>query len=1197
MSRAPNESGSDHNKSVANYYVYRVTNKKSLIRSSVCLGLVGLVSGLLFSLTDQRAARATGPTTIISSYFTSTSDVTNASTNNWNVGGNSAAQNDTSAPQDSIGSCSTSPVKYPCMVNSSGDSAAPYHLRLTNATTGASNVNETGYAIYTIAQTSVYGLDFSFNASIHGYGGGSCPASPSDNWNNTSTGGLSNSQRDCQADGFSFILQNGSDTNTSSTVLGEPGGSLGYGSQNATGFDGGLVAVGFDAYGNNYQLPYGSNKYDPSTPCSGTDTSTGGNGGGDPANSGNLARKSLIIRGPEGYSSSTRTSANLSRSYGYCRIASQQDRSSWYFGSTSLSTNSGVSLATTNLFSTSGASIRIVIDPSDYTAGSRGTGFVYMGSVGSNPTTLMATFQLPQQLVSASTFRFGFVAGTGGGEAEMDVWGTSVQSIRTIPQVGFTNASNLCLVTGNSLTIQGQNGVAPYTISVAPGSSLPTGETLTATTATTSTLSGTGSTGGTFTLNITDANGVLTAQTFNLTIGSSCANLIWQINSASVGYAGQCTSGFYTQSVYSDSSGNYSVAKFVTPTNQNLRGTCTWTAPQGVNQITYLAVGGGGAGGYDGGGGGGGGIVKTSTSASVTPNALYNVTIGSGGLGAPSYSSGTGCSFDNGAIGAIGDSGTASSIVLASSNSTLVSAAGGGGGGGRCSSGSNNGGNSGGNGHKDITQTISHYTSINTSPHQAPYGSSYCIYYGNCDFAQATAGSDVGHSGGTASETAGGGGAGYAGNGGNASQSSSPGANDATWSSSSGANGYAAFANTPLNPSNYSYGGGGGGGTYCDHTGSGTQASNGTYPTETDCQWYQNVDFINQIASGGGSGGNGGTGSGNGTASAVSNTGGGGGGGGGYGTIQGQNGSGGIVYIEWRVPITTSANTISINLNVTSSSSISSAGTYAMLYSTLNDGVSPSSCGSTWSSGGTTSPTNNTPRTLTVIDTGTISSSTLVRGFCYKWTEDTNTVTGVTGLTSSSVSRPTDAASTTFGNLTSPILMLPSRPGVNLPSTVLVDPQTGQVQLTGIPTLSGAGMPQFCFFENDSSSIAGTSYGTVNANQNLTFYSPYANPANTDTNSTTFHSVWDSQANLQQILNNLYIKSLSPSIFSGTRYILIRTAPTLSPGFITDCTGFGAPVAFNGDLQPTTSDIYLLKIVPYDLSRTLVQPKTDLGHH
>ena len=56
----------------------------------------------------------------------------------------------------------------------------------------------------------------------------------------------------------------------------------------------------------------------------------------------------------------------------------------------------------------------------------------------------------------------------------------------------------------------------------------------------------------------------------------------------------------------------------------------TWVCPEGVTEITYLAVAGGGGGGDRHGGGGGGGGYLEGTS-NVIPGITYSITVGAGG--------------------------------------------------------------------------------------------------------------------------------------------------------------------------------------------------------------------------------------------------------------------------------------------------------------------------------------------------------------------------------------------------------------------------------------------------------------------------------------------------------------------------------------------------------------------------------------
>jgi hypothetical protein len=67
--------------------------------------------------------------------------------------------------------------------------------------------------------------------------------------------------------------------------------------------------------------------------------------------------------------------------------------------------------------------------------------------------------------------------------------------------------------------------------------------------------------------------------------------------------------------------------EFTTP------GTFTWTAPEGVETVSVVAVGGGGGGGQtsDGAGGGGGGGLGWKRRVSVTPGQQYTVVVGAGG--------------------------------------------------------------------------------------------------------------------------------------------------------------------------------------------------------------------------------------------------------------------------------------------------------------------------------------------------------------------------------------------------------------------------------------------------------------------------------------------------------------------------------------------------------------------------------------
>jgi len=381
---------------------------------------------------------------------------------------------------------------------------------------------------------------------------------------------------------------------------------------------------------------------------------------------------------------------------------------------------------------------------------------------------------------------------------------------------------------------------------------------------------------------------------------------------------------------------------------------------------------------------------------------------------------------------------------------------------------------------------------------------------------------------------------------------------------------------------NASYGGGGGGGTFCS---SGHACAAVTGSTQFAPSTY---------SSGGGSGGSGGIGDGAASASTTLHTGGGGGGGGGWSAsaLKGADGSDGVAFLEWREPLTTSANTVTVNRNATTTTTLSTVGTVALLQAPLIDtSTKTSSCGTFSEAATMSSMANNTDTNWSVNDTGTATSTQLVRGYCYMWTQDSSIANSV----AVGASPPTDGSSTAFGNLSSPILILPSRVQVNLPTEILVDPRATSVQFPVTATTSGSGIPKFCFMENDGPTLDNVGYGTAASNQNLSFSTSVVE-TQTDTATQTFSAFWDTQVKAGQVLSNLTIRTLSPGTFSSPRYLLLRTVPTLYPGFTSDCSSSN-PTTTSGTLTPTSKDVYLIRIVPYNLSMTIDQPNTALGHH
>ena len=347
-----------------------------LIKTVVAL-LIGF--GLQIQVTNAEA------TSLLSNTFTSMSNPW--AQNIWTVGGDNSSDPNYSG------------ILAHMVSDSPGSTSG--RLQLTDTYTLTSR----GYALNNQALPTSGGIDIYFNAALFGTGGSA------------------------QADGLVFYLKSGSNLETGTASLGVAGGSMGYSSTDVggSGLSAALLGIGFDAYGNFYQKPFtsatgcSSNEDSHNVPISEVSTAAG-----------YKSKKHLVIRGAMG---ATRTS-------GYCRIATSNDEIADYTGSNgggSNTRNVGVSLKTgvaANIFSQNGAAIRIKIDPQD-TSGGRvnGTGNVYVATADTtdwSSVTTLTTFELPSALATSDSFKFGFVAGTGGGSINTQIWGLNIQSLRDI---------------------------------------------------------------------------------------------------------------------------------------------------------------------------------------------------------------------------------------------------------------------------------------------------------------------------------------------------------------------------------------------------------------------------------------------------------------------------------------------------------------------------------------------------------------------------------------------------------------------------------------------------------------------------------------------------------------------------------------------------------------------------------------------
>ena len=237
--------------------------KVHLSKRATWVTLIGLLSMVL--LAPDLESPASAATRIVLDSFTNNSSngILQATNNGWSVGGD----------HFNLNNCSANVT--PCMINN--------RLRLVNN----NQTLDRGYALYNLPQTTREGIDISFNAALYDYGGSA------------------------QADGLVFYLKNGSDNATGAASLGLAGGSLGYSSCSSScgtpGLSGALLGIGFDAYGNFFHQPFTSNSCPTDPPFDSPDTNF--------YYPNSLSPYSLIVKGPQ----------TSSRFDGYCRIPTSND--------------------------------------------------------------------------------------------------------------------------------------------------------------------------------------------------------------------------------------------------------------------------------------------------------------------------------------------------------------------------------------------------------------------------------------------------------------------------------------------------------------------------------------------------------------------------------------------------------------------------------------------------------------------------------------------------------------------------------------------------------------------------------------------------------------------------------------------------------------------------------------------------------
>ncbi len=350
--------------------------------------------------------------------------------------------------------------------------------------------SQVAYALYDVAQTTSAGLDISFNLAMSGGGhvAGQNLGRPND-----------------PADGIAFYIKDGNDTGNTLDSLGAKCDAIGYaprlngdGCRNGTtnnGLSGALLGLLFDAWGDAPLHSWDGNGCDTNAVASDD--------------------KRLVIRGPQG----------ASRTDGYCRIATAQDEISG-------SNNIGIDIANTGMFASTGAAVRITIDTTDTSSGrTNGTVKVYTAAAGTSDwsgVSALSTFEIPQALAQAQTFKFGFTSGTGGSYMNGEIWGAAVSSVRDLPAPSFVTSSQQCTILNVAMSqdFVVSDGVAPYSFALTSGS-LPTGLSLTSAGHLSGTPAATGT--STFTLTATDSTpgtAQTTQRTFAYTVGADeCSTL------------------------------------------------------------------------------------------------------------------------------------------------------------------------------------------------------------------------------------------------------------------------------------------------------------------------------------------------------------------------------------------------------------------------------------------------------------------------------------------------------------------------------------------------------------------------------------------------------------------------------------------------------------------------------------------------
>jgi hypothetical protein len=166
-------------------------------------------------------------------------------------------------------------------------------------------------------------------------------------------------------------------------------------------------------------------------------------------------------------------------------------------------------------------------------------------------------------------------------------------------------------------------------------------------------------------------------------------------------------------------------------------------------------------------------------------------------------------------------------------------------------------------------------------------------------------------------------------------------------------------------------------------------------------------------------------------------------------------------------------------------------------------------------------------------------------------------------------------------SLTSGILKLPPTISAHWPSSIPVDPRSNTVDLPAPSAISGSTSVHFCVMQ-------GTSNGSKGG-ATLSFSHPDLQPISGD----SAFSFETTTAGFSNAVHRVQVSTSDAHKFLTESYVLVRTLPAY-PDATSHCD---SDPSNPFEIQPLEGESATIKVVPYGLTRTLVLPTIDLGHH